>query len=35
MKFDWIGLMDDKSSLVQVVAWCHVGTKPQPEPMMT
>ena len=23
------------SSLVQVMAWCHIGTKPLPEPMMT
>ena len=26
---------DNKSSLVQVMAWCLCGTKPIPEPMMT
>ena len=27
--------IDNKSSLVQVLAWCRAGTKPLPEPMMT
>ena len=27
--------IDNKSSLVQVLAWCWTGTKPLPEPVMT
>ena len=29
------GLIDDKSALVQVMAWRQTGDKPFPEPMMT
>ena len=28
-------LFDNKSALVQVIAWCQTGTKPLPEPMLT
>ena len=28
-------LTNDKSSLVQVMAWCNLGTKPLPEPKVT
>ena len=28
-------LIDDKSALVQVMAWCWTGNKPLPEPMLT
>ena len=27
--------IDNKSALVQVMAWCRTGDKPLPEPMMT
>ena len=27
--------IDNKSALVQVMAWCQTGDKPLPEPMMT
>ena len=27
--------IDNKSALVQVMAWCQTGNKPLPEPMMT
>ena len=29
------GLIDNKSALVQVMAWCQTGNKPLPEPMLT
>ena len=29
------GSVGDKSSLIQVMAWCRIGNKPLPEPMMT
>ena len=29
------GVIGDKSTLVQVMAWCQTGTKPLHEPMMT
>ena len=35
LKFVPKGLIDNKSSLVQVMAWCCVGEKPLPELMMT
>ena len=34
-KFVARGLIDNKSSLVQVIAWHRMGNKPFPEPMMT
>ena len=30
-----MGLIDNKSALVQVIAWRRTGDKPLPEPMMT
>ena len=30
-----VGATDDKSLLVQVMAWPQTGAKPLPEPMMT
>ena len=30
-----LDLTDDKSTLVQVMAWCRQATKPLPEPMLT
>ena len=27
--------IDNKSALVQVIAWCQTGNKPLPEPMLT
>ena len=27
--------IDNKSALVQVMAWCQAGNKPLPEPMLT
>ena len=35
LKFVPEGPIDNKSWLVQVMAWCQTGTKPLPEPMMT
>ena len=35
LKFVPKGPIDNKSVLVQVVAWCRTGTKPLPEAMMT
>ena len=35
LKFVLMGWIDQKSSLVQVMAWCLFGTKPLPEPMTT
>ena len=35
LKFVFQGLMDIKSLLVQVMAWCQTGTKPLPEPVLT
>ena len=29
------GLIDNKSALVQVMAWCPAGDKPLPEPLLT
>ena len=29
------GLIDNKSALVQVMAWCPTGDKPLPEPLLT
>ena len=29
------GPFDNKSALVQVIAWRHTGNKPLPEPMLT
>ena len=34
-KFVPKGLIDSKSTLFQVMAWCLTGNKPLPEPMMT
>ena len=34
-KFVPNGLHHNESALVQVMAWCLIGTKPLPEPMMT
>ena len=30
-----MGPIDNKSALVQVMAWCQTGNKPLPEAMMT
>ena len=35
LKFVPEGLIDNKSALVQVMAWRQIGDKPLPEPMMT
>ena len=35
LKFDPNGPTDNKSVLVQVMAWCRTGDKPLPEPMLT
>ena len=35
LKIGAAGLIDKKWSLVQVMAWCHIGTNPLPEPLMT
>ena len=35
LKFVSRDLIDDKSALVQVMAWRQTGDKPSPEPMMT
>ena len=35
LKFVSKGPVDNKSSLVQVVAWCWIGNKPLHEPMIT
>ena len=35
MKFVLKGLIDNKSSFVQVMAWRRTGDKPLPEPRMT
>ena len=35
MKFVPKSSIDDRSSLVQVMAWCLSGDKPLPEPMLT
>ena len=35
MKFAGKGFIDDKSTSVQVMAWCWTGIKPLPEAMMT
>ena len=33
LKFVHKGQIDNKSALVQVMAWCQTGDKPLPEPM--
>ena len=35
LKFVPKGPIDNKSALVQVMAWCRTGDKPLPEPMLT
>ena len=35
LKFVPRSQIDNKSALVQVMAWCQTGNKPLPEPMMT
>ena len=35
LKFVPRGPTDNKSALVQVMAWCQTGNKPLPEPMLT
>ena len=35
LKFVPNGLIDNKSTLVQGMAWRRIGDKPLPEPMMT
>ena len=35
LKFVPKGPIDNKSVLVQVIAWCRRGEKPLPEPMLT
>ena len=35
LKFVPKGPIDNKSALVQVMAWCRIGNKPLPEAMMT
>ena len=35
LKFVPKGPIDNKSALVQVIAWCRTGDKPLPEAMMT
>ena len=35
LKFVLEGPTDNKSALVQVMAWCWTDTKPLPEPMLT
>ena len=34
-KFVAKGAIENKSGLVQVMAWCQTGDKPLPEPMFT
>ena len=34
-KFVPEGPIDNKSALVQVMAWCQTGAKPLPKPIMT
>ena len=35
LKFVLRSLIENKPALVQVMAWCQIGNKPLPEPMMT
>ena len=35
LKFVPVGSIDDKTALVQVMAWRHTGDKPLPEAMLT
>ena len=35
LKFVLKGPIDDKSALVQMMAWHQIGDKPLPEPMLT
>ena len=35
LKFVPKGTIDNKSALLQVMAWCVFGAKPLPEPMRT
>ena len=35
LEFVPLGPVDNKSTLVQVMAWCRVGDKPLPEPRLT
>ena len=35
LKFVSKGLIDNKTALVQVMAWCQIGDKPLFEPMLT
>ena len=35
LKFEPKDPIDNKSALVQVMAWCRIGDKPLPEAMMT
>ena len=35
LKFVPNGPIDNKSALVQVMAWCRTGNKPLPEPKLT
>ena len=35
LNFVFKGPIDNKSTLVQALAWCRTGDKPLPEPMMT
>ena len=35
LKFVLKGLINNKSALVQVMAWCRTGNKPLPESMLT
>ena len=35
LKFVPKGPIDNKSAMVQVMAWCHTGSKPLPKPMVT
>ena len=35
LKFVLKGPIDNKSALVQVMAWCQAGDKPLPEPILT
>ena len=30
-----VDVIDNKSALAQVMAWCQTGVKPLPEPMLT